>query len=98
MGSFIDECVAAVPKGCRDDYQLWVRVDSAGYRADVVEAAERHGAVFTVTTRRYKNVAGAIAALAADPATVWAPAIGAEEARPLRWRRRRSASPGGTCA
>ena len=81
MGSFIDECVSAIPAGRRDDYQLWVRVDSAGYRADVVEAAERHGAVFTITTRRYKNVAGAIAALAADPATVWAPAIGAEEAK-----------------
>lgn len=81
MGSFIDECVTAIPKGCRDDYQLWVRVDSAGYRADVVEAAERHDAVFTITTRRYKNVAGAIAALASEPATVWAPAIGAEEAK-----------------
>lgn len=81
MGSFIDECVSAVPAGRRDDYQLWVRVDSAGYRADVVEAAERHGAVFTITTRRYKNVAGAIAALASDAATVWRPAVGAEEAK-----------------
>lgn len=81
MGSFIDECVSAIPARRRDDYQLWVRVDSAGYRADVVEAAERHGAVFTITTRRYKNVAGAIAALASEAATVWAPAIGAEEAK-----------------
>jgi hypothetical protein len=81
MGSFIDECVSAVPAGRRDDYQLWVRVDSAGYRADVVEAAERHGAVFSITTRRYKNVAGAIGALASDAATVWRPAVGAEEAK-----------------
>jgi len=81
MGSFIDECVAAIPAGCRDDYQLWVRVDSAGYRADVVEAAERHHAAFTITTRRYTNVASAIAALATDETTTWAPAIGAEEAK-----------------
>ncbi len=81
MGSFIDECVAAIPAGCRGDYQLWVRVDSAGYRADVVEAAERHDAAFTITTRRYSNVAAAIEALATDPATVWTAAIGAEEAK-----------------
>lgn len=81
LGSFIDECVSAIPVGCRDDYRLWVRVDSAGYRADVVEAAERHEAAFTITTRRYTNVAGAIAALASDAATTWAPAIGAEEAK-----------------
>jgi len=47
----------------------------------VVEAAERHDAAFTITTRRYANVAGAIAALASDAATVWAPATGAEEAK-----------------
>lgn len=41
MGSFIDECVWAIPEGCRDDYQLWIRIDSAGYRSDVVEAAVR---------------------------------------------------------
>lgn len=81
MGSFIDECVAAIPAGCRDDYQLWVRVDSAGYRADVVEAAERHDAAFTITTRRYSNVAAAIQALASDAATVWTDAAGAEEAK-----------------
>lgn len=50
-GSFIDECVAAIPPGARGDYQLWVRVDSAGYQADVVEAAERHDAAFTITTK-----------------------------------------------
>ena len=30
-GSFIDQCAAAIPEGCRDDYQLWIRADSAGY-------------------------------------------------------------------
>jgi len=81
MGSFIDECVAAIPTGCRDDYQLWVRVDSAGYRADVVEAAERHNAAFTVTAKGYPNVRAAIETVALDPATVWSPALGAEDAK-----------------
>ena len=48
LGSFIDECVAAVPAGRRGDYQLWIRVDSAGYTEQVVEAAERHEAWFTL--------------------------------------------------
>lgn len=81
MGSFVDECVGAVPAGCRGDYQLWVRVDSAGYRADVVEAAERHDAAFTVTARGYKRVRATIEALATDPAAVWSAALGAEDAR-----------------
>jgi hypothetical protein len=58
-----------------------VRVDSAGYRADVVEAAERHDAAFTITTRGYKNVRAAIQAVALDSATVWSPAQGAEETK-----------------
>ena len=81
MGSFIDECVAAIPTGCRDDYQLWIRVDSAGYRRDVVEAAARHSAAFSVTTRGYANVKAAIEALALDPTTTWFPALGAEDAK-----------------
>jgi len=81
MGSFIDECVSAIPAGCRSDYQLWVRVDSAGYRADVVEAAERHGGVFTITAKGYTNVRAAIEGLAVDPATAWSPALGAEDAK-----------------
>ncbi|MGH9268412.1 MAG: transposase, partial [Acidimicrobiales bacterium] len=81
LGSFIDECVSAIPAGCRDDYQLWVRVDSAGYRADVVAAAERHDAVFTITAKGYTNVRATIEALATDPTTTWEPAIGAEEAK-----------------
>lgn len=79
LGRFIDECVAAIPAPCRGEYQLWIRVDSAGYRRDVVEAASRHQAVFTITTRGYPNVRAAIEDLARDPATVWRPALGTEE-------------------
>lgn len=78
MGSFIDECVQAVPAGARDRYRLWIRVDSAGYQQQVIEAAERHAADFTVTAKQYPPVADRIHALAADPSTVWVPAVGAE--------------------
>jgi len=81
LGSFIDECVAAVPEGSRADYQLWVRVDSAGYQADVVDAAERHNAAFSITAKGYPNVKTAIAAIASDPATKWTAALGAEDAK-----------------
>ena len=57
MGSFIDECVGAVPAGA-GRYRLWIRVDSAGYQQQVIAAAERHDADFTVTTRGYVNVLG----------------------------------------
>lgn len=80
MGSFIDECVAAVPTGCRPHYRLWIRVDSAGYQAPVVAAADRHDADFTVTARGYANVAATVHALATDPATTWTPACGRETA------------------
>lgn len=78
LGSFIGECVSAIPPGCRDRSQLWIRVDSAGYRADVVEAAERHHAAYTITVRGYANVRRAIEALARDPNTAWEPALGVE--------------------
>ncbi len=78
MGSFIDECVSAVPAGCRSRYRLWIRVDSAGYQDQVLAAAERHRADFTVTTRGYRNVLSVVHALAADPATVWVRALGRE--------------------
>jgi hypothetical protein len=78
MGSFIDECVAAVPAGARDRYRLWIRVDSAGYQNQVIETADRHGADFTVTTKQYPNVADRIHALAADPDTTWTKALGRE--------------------
>lgn len=63
MGTFIDECIRAVPAGARDRYRLWIRVDSAGYQEQVIAAAERHDADFTVTTRGYVNVFAAVHAL-----------------------------------
>gem|GEM_PF-4990031 len=42
LASFIDECVAAIPKEARANYQLWLRIDSAGFSKQVVEAATRH--------------------------------------------------------
>jgi hypothetical protein len=81
LGSFIDECVTAIPAACRGDYQLWVRVDSAGYTADVVEAAERHDAAFTITAKGYKRVRAAIETLATDPNTEWTAALGAEDTK-----------------
>lgn len=81
LGSFIDECVSAVPAGARGDYQLWVRVDSAGYQRQVVDAACRHNAAFTITAKQTKRVRAAIEAVAGDPATVWSAARGAESAK-----------------
>lgn len=81
MGSFLDECVRAVPRPARDRYRMWIRVDSAGYQQPVLEAAERHRADFSVTARGYSTVTAAVHALAADPATRWTPALGAETER-----------------
>lgn len=81
LGSFVDECVAGVPAAHRGDYQLWVRADSAAYTKQVVEAAERHDAWFTVTAKNYTNVRAAIHALAADPTTRWRRAKGRERRR-----------------
>jgi hypothetical protein len=78
MGTFIDECVAAIPAGAREGYRLWIRVDSAGYQDQVIEAADRHRADFTVTARGYANVNAAVHALATDPDTVWTKALGRE--------------------
>ncbi len=75
---FIRECVAAIPTAVRERVNLWVRVDSAGYQHDVFATAETLGAVFTVTAPQRSNVRAAILALAADPATVWVPALAAE--------------------
>lgn len=80
MGSFIDECVAAIPEGARPGRRLWIRVDSAGYQAQVIEAAERHQADFSVTARGYANVRDAVYRLAADPDTTWTTALGRESA------------------
>jgi hypothetical protein len=81
MGSFIDECVRAIPVGARDAYRLWIRVDSAGYQEAVIEAAERHQADYSVTAKGYANVTAAVHALAADPATTWVAAQGHESGK-----------------
>jgi hypothetical protein len=74
LASFIDECVAAIPKEARANYQLWLRVDSAGFSRSVVEAATRHSAAFSITCVQNKAVRKAIETLAANPETVWTPA------------------------
>ncbi len=81
LGSFLDECVAAIPVPVRERSRLWFRLDSAGYQREVVEAAERHEASFTITARNFTNVVAAMHALALDPATVWEPAQGCEAER-----------------
>jgi hypothetical protein len=80
LASFVDECVAAIPKGARDRYTLWVRVDSAGYSKAVIEAAQRHAASFSITCVQDERVRRAIEALASDPTTTWSPAHDADGA------------------
>jgi hypothetical protein len=79
MASFVHECVSAVPVEVRGRYQLWLRIDSAGYQKEVVRAAERDSMVFTITAKKTTRVQAAIEALATDPATTWAQALGAED-------------------
>ena len=78
LASFVDECVAAIPKEVRGDYQLWIRIDSAGFSKKVVEAATKHSAAFSITCVQNKAVRRAIEALATDPSTVWVPAKNAD--------------------
>lgn len=75
---FIRECVAAIPAPMRQAKNLWVRIDSAGYQHDVFATCESLGAVFSITAPNKSNVRAAVLALAADPATVWVPALAAE--------------------
>jgi len=74
LASFVDECVAAIPAVARERYQLWVRVDSAGFSRSVVEAASKHSAAFSITCVQNKAIRRAIEALATDPTTLWVPA------------------------
>jgi hypothetical protein len=78
LASFIDECVAAVPSSARDRYELWIRVDSAGFSKAVVNRAISHQATFTVTAEQTEPVRAAIAQLAMDEATIWRPAQNAD--------------------
>jgi Transposase DDE domain group 1 len=81
MGSFIDECVTAIPPGARDKYRLWIRVDSAGYQDQVLAAADRHDADYSVTVKQFPPAVAAMHALAADPDTEWSPALGHESGK-----------------
>jgi hypothetical protein len=74
LGSFLDECVTAIPAPVRDRCQLWFRSDSAGFTRDFIDTATAHNAFFSVTARQNQAVRGCIEALAADQATVWQPA------------------------
>lgn len=78
---FIRECVAAIPAAVRDTKNLWVRIDSAGYQHDVFAVCDALGAVFSVTAPNKSNVRNTVLALAADPTTVWVPALNAEGER-----------------
>jgi hypothetical protein len=78
LASFVDECVAAVPKDARPNYQLWLRVDSAGFSSSVVEAAIRHSAAFSITCIQNKAIRRAIEALASNPETTWVGALDAD--------------------
>jgi hypothetical protein len=79
LGSFFDECVTAIPAEARDRYQLWFRTDSAGFNHEVFDAAERHGAFFSVTARQNPNIRAHIEAVATDPVTCWEPAIDSDD-------------------
>lgn len=79
LGSFLDECVAAIPAPVRDRCQLWFRSDSAGFGRDFIETANRHDAFFSVTARQHSGVRARIEAIATDPDTVWEPAIDSDD-------------------
>ncbi len=78
LAGFIRECAAAIPAAVRETKNLWVRIDSAGYQHDVFAACDALGAVFSITAPSKTNVRASVLALAADPATSWVPALGAE--------------------
>lgn len=78
LASFIDECVAQVPRRWREKRQLWVRIDSAGYSAEVIEVCVHNNAAFSITCVQDKRVKAAIYDLATNAATAWAPARDAD--------------------
>lgn len=79
LGSFLDECVAAIPGPVRARCQLWFRSDSAGFSREFIDTATAHDAFFSVTARQNKAVRACIEALAVDPATVWHPAVDSDD-------------------
>lgn len=81
IAGFIRECAAAIPAAVRDAKNLWVRVDSAGYRHDVFNVCEQLDAVFSITAPQRSNISAAVRSLAQDPQTRWVPALSAEAAK-----------------
>jgi Transposase DDE domain group 1 len=81
MASFVRECYFAVPAPVRQDLNVWVRTDSAGYQLEVIDTCAELGAVFTITAPQRTNVRAAIEALATDAGTDWQPALGTEGTR-----------------
>jgi len=75
LGSFIDECVTAIPAAGRHRWQLWVRSDSAGFSHAVMDTAERHNAFFSITARQNRAIRAHIERLATDPDTNWHAAL-----------------------
>ena len=55
----------------REQSNLWVRIDSAGYQHDVFAAVEALGAVFSITATAALERESSDRALATDPATDW---------------------------
>ena len=66
--------MAAIPTEARPPYQLWIRVDSAGFSRQVVDTATEHSAALSITCIQNAAVRSAIEALARDEHTTWAPA------------------------
>ncbi len=60
LASFIDECVAAIPAEARPLYQLWIRIDSAGFSNKVVQTCCAHQAIFTITAEQTSPMREAI--------------------------------------
>jgi hypothetical protein len=87
MGRFIDECVTAIPAGVRDKYRLWIRVDSAGYQDEVIAAADRHGADYTVRQEAVSPGLGGHARPSPGPGHRVEPGTRARERRGQRDRR-----------
>ncbi len=89
LASLIDDCVAAIPKEARPRCELWIRIDSAGFSKDAVDACVCHEATVTITAEQHSAVRGAIAALEMGSSTTGASAKDADGWRALRLRGRR---------
>lgn len=78
LGSFTRDCIDAVPGQLAHGRQVWVRVDSAGHQASVIDTCIDRGAWFSITATKRENTVAAIEAVATDPTTGWVAAKGHE--------------------